>query len=87
TVLTEAQLDRWLATINAAALTSVDTETTSLDPMRAQLVGISLCCTPGIAAYIPVAHNYQDAPAQLSRERVLEKMKPWLEDAGKPKVG
>jgi len=87
TVLTEAQLDRWLATINASALTSVDTETTSLDPMRAQLVGISLCCTPGIAAYIPVAHNYQDAPAQLSRERVLEKLKPWLEDAGKPKVG
>jgi len=87
TVLTEAQLDRWLATINASALTSVDTETTSLDPMRAQLVGISLCCTPGVAAYIPVAHNYQDAPAQLSRERVLEKLKPWLEDAGKPKVG
>jgi DNA polymerase I len=87
TVLTEAQLDRWLATINAAPLTSVDTETTSLDPMRAQLVGISLCCTPGVAAYIPVAHNYQDAPAQLSRELVLAKMKPWLEDAGKPKVG
>jgi DNA polymerase-1 len=87
TVLTEEQLDRWLATIDAAALTSVDTETTSLDPMRAQLVGISLCCTPGIAAYIPVAHNYQDAPPQLSRERVLEKLKPWLEDADKPKVG
>jgi DNA polymerase-1 len=87
TVLTEEQLDRWLATINAAPLTSVDTETTSLDPMRAQLVGISLCCTPGIAAYIPVAHNYQDAPPQLSRERVLEKLKSWLEDAGKPKVG
>ncbi|OWW20542.1 DNA polymerase I [Noviherbaspirillum denitrificans] len=87
TVLTDAQLDRWIATINAAALTSVDTETTSLDPMRAQLVGISLCCTPGIAAYIPVAHSYQDAPAQLSREHVLEKLKPWLEDAGKRKAG
>jgi DNA polymerase I len=87
TVLTEAQLDRWLATINAAPLTSVDTETTSLDPMRAQLVGISLCCTPGVAAYIPVAHNYQDAPAQLSREFVLEKMKSWLEDDSKLKVG
>ncbi|WP_420476817.1 DNA polymerase I [Noviherbaspirillum sp. ST9] len=87
TVLTEAQLDRWIETINAAALTSVDTETTSLEPMRAQLVGISLCCHPGIAAYIPVAHHYQDAPAQLSRELVLEKLKPWLEDAGKRKVG
>jgi DNA polymerase-1 len=87
TVLTEAQLERWLDTINAAALTSVDTETTSLDPLQAQLVGISLSCKPGIAAYIPVAHRYQGAPAQLSREQVLEKLKPWLEDPGKPKVG
>ena len=87
TVLTEAQLDRWLATINAAELTAVDTETTSLDPMRAELVGISLCCKPGVAAYIPVAHRYQGAPEQLSREFVLAKLKPWLEDADKPKVG
>ncbi|HJV79714.1 DNA polymerase I [Noviherbaspirillum sp.] len=87
TVLTEAQLDRWLETINAAELTSVDTETTSLDPMRAQLVGISLCCKPGVAAYIPVAHRYQGAPEQLSRDFVLEKLKPWLEDASKPKLG
>jgi DNA polymerase I len=87
TVLTEAQLDRWIEMINAASLTSVDTETTSLEPMRAQLVGISLCCTPGVAAYIPVAHRYQDAPAQLARELVLQKLKPWLEDAGKRKVG
>jgi DNA polymerase-1 len=87
TVLTEAQLDRWLATINAAALTSVDTETTSLDPMQAQLVGISLSCKPGVAAYIPVAHRYQGAPAQLSRDLVLSRLKPWLEDESKPKVG
>ena len=87
TVLTEEQLDRWIAAINAAELTSVDTETTSLDPMQAQLVGISLCCDPGVAAYIPVAHRYQDAPAQLSRERVLEKLRPWLEDPAKLKVG
>ncbi len=86
-VLTEAQLDKWLATIDAAALTSVDTETTSLDPMQAQLVGLSLCCEPGIAAYIPVAHRYPDAPAQLSREFVLNKLKPWLENPAKPKVG
>jgi DNA polymerase-1 len=87
TVLTEAQLDQWLATIDAAELTSVDTETTSLNAMQAQLVGISLCCTPGIAAYIPVAHNYQDAPQQLARDAVLARLKPWLEDASKPKVG
>jgi DNA polymerase-1 len=87
TVLTEAQLDQWLATIDAAELTSIDTETTSLNAMQAQLVGISLCCTPGIAAYIPVAHNYQDAPQQLARDAVLARLKPWLEDASKPKVG
>ncbi len=87
TVLSEAQLAHWLEKINAAALTSVDTETTSLIPMQAQLVGISLCCEPGHAAYIPVAHRYQDAPAQLSRERVLEALKPWLEDPARPKVG
>ncbi|TFV89764.1 DNA polymerase I, partial [Oxalobacteraceae bacterium OM1] len=87
TVLTEEQLDRWIARIDAAELTSVDTETTSLDAMQAQLVGISLCCTPGVAAYIPVAHQYQDAPAQLSRDFVLGKLKPWLENPDKPKVG
>ncbi|ADJ61979.1 DNA polymerase I [Herbaspirillum seropedicae] len=87
TVLTDAQLDQWIATINAAELTAVDTETTSLEAMQAELVGISLCCEPGRAAYIPVAHNYQDAPVQLSRQHVLEKLKPWLEDASKPKLG
>ncbi|MEO8407131.1 MAG: DNA polymerase I, partial [Oxalobacteraceae bacterium] len=87
TVLTEAALARWLATISAAALTSVDTETTSLEPMHAQLVGISLCCAPGTAAYIPLAHRYQDAPQQLSTEFVLSRLKPWLEDASQQKVG
>jgi DNA polymerase-1 len=87
TVLTEEQLDRWLDNINGAALTSVDTETTSLDPMQAQLVGISLSCKPGVAAYIPVAHRYQGVPAHLSREFVLSRLKPWLEDENKPKVG
>lgn len=87
TILTEADLERWLQKIDAATLTSIDTETTSLIPMQAQLVGISLCCEPGVAAYIPVAHHYQDAPQQLSRECVLGKMKAWLEDAGKAKVG
>lgn len=87
TVLTDEQLDKWIAAIGAAALTAVDTETTSLDAMQAELVGISLCCEPGKAAYIPVGHNYQDAPVQLAREHVLAKLKPWLEDASKPKLG
>lgn len=87
TVLTEAHLEKWLALIDAAPLTCIDTETTSLDPMQAQLVGISLCCEPGIAAYIPVAHRYQGAPEQMSRDLVLSRLKPWLEDPTKPKVG
>ena len=87
TVLTEDQLDHWIEKINAAALTALDTETTSLDALQAELVGISLCCEPGVAAYIPVAHRYPGVPAQLSRDHVLAKLKPWLEDASKPKLG
>lgn len=87
TVLTEADLQRWLTVIDQAELTSVDTETTSLDPLQAQMVGISLCCEPGVAAYIPVAHRYQNAPVQLARDLVLATLKPWLENPAKPKVG
>ena len=87
TVLTEAQLDAWLARIGAAALTSVDTETTSLDSMQAQMVGLSLCVDVGTAAYIPLAHRYPGVPDQLGRELVLAKLKPWLESAAHAKVG
>jgi len=87
TVLTDEQLDKWMAIIEAAPLTSLDTETTSLEPMRAQMVGISLCCEPGVAAYIPLAHRYQDAPAQLERGHVLERMRGWLENPARPKLG
>ncbi|MYN38292.1 DNA polymerase I [Duganella sp. FT109W] len=87
TVSTDEQLDQWIARINAAELTAVDTETTSLEPMTAQLVGISLSVKPGEACYIPVAHAYQGVPAQLEREHVLARLKPWLEDATKLKVG
>ena len=86
-VVTEAQLGEWLDRIGKAELVSLDTETTSLEPMTAQLVGISMATEPGIACYIPVAHRYQGAPEQLSRELVLEKMKPWLEDASRAKLG
>jgi DNA polymerase-1 len=87
TVLTEAQLDAWLLRIDGASLTAIDTETTSLEPMTAQMVGLSLCCEEGVAAYIPMAHCYVGAPPQLARELVLEKMKAWLEDPSKPKLG
>jgi DNA polymerase-1 len=86
-IQTEAQLAVWLDRINTATLTAFDTETTSLDAMAAELVGLSVCCEAGHAAYVPVAHTYQDAPAQLSREFVLATLKPWLEDATKAKVG
>ncbi len=87
TVSTQAQLDAWLATVRGAELTAVDTETTSLDPFKARLVGISLCAQSGHAAYIPVGHQYPGAGDQLALEAVLSTLKPWLEDAGAAKLG
>ena len=87
TVQTWEQFDAWLEKINAAEITSFDTETTSLDPMTAQIVGISIAVEAGEAAYIPLAHRGPDAPVQLPREEVLAKLKPWLESADKKKVG
>ncbi len=86
-VLDEETLERWLARIDAAELTALDTETDSLDYMAARLVGISLSVEPGRAAYIPVGHGYPGAPEQLPRERVLELMRPWLENPDRAKVG
>ncbi|SEB19919.1 DNA polymerase I [Paraburkholderia sartisoli] len=87
TVQTWEQFDAWLAKIEAAGITAFDTETTSLDPMTAQLVGLSVAVEPGKAAYIPVAHRGPDAPVQLPRDEVLAKLKPWLESADRKKVG
>ncbi|CAG4912974.1 DNA polymerase I [Paraburkholderia gardini] len=87
TVQTWEQFDAWLAKIEAAEITAFDTETTSLDPMTAQLVGLSVAVEPGKAAYIPVAHRGPDAPVQLPRDEVLAKLKPWLENADRKKVG
>ncbi|ABF09501.1 DNA polymerase I [Cupriavidus metallidurans] len=92
TVTTEAALDEWLRKIADAPIVAIDTETTSLDPMLAQLVGISLSVEPGAAAYIPVAHRGPDVAGlenhgQLSREYVLERMRGWLEDPARPKLG
>ena len=87
TILTWAVFDTWLAKLQAAELVALDTETTSIDEMRAEIVGISFCITPGEAAYIPLTHDYPDAPAQLPRDEVLTKLKPWLENPVKHKLG
>ena len=87
TILTEAQLDGWLEKILAADLVCIDTETTGLDIMNAQLVGISLAITPHDAAYLPLAHIYPGAPDQLNRAVALAKLKPWLESPKHKKLG
>ena len=86
-VLTEAHLEDWIKKIKAAELIAVDTETTSLDYMIADLVGISVAVEPGEAAYIPFGHDYLGVPEQLSRELVLATLKPLLEDPSIKKVG
>lgn len=87
TILTEAALDHWIDKVKQAKLFALDTETTSLDSMRADLVGVSLSVAPHEAAYVPVMHDYMGAPAQLSRELVLEKIKPLLSDPQNTVVG
>ena len=86
TVFTWAQFDAWLAKIEAAELTALDTETTSLDSFAARIVGISLSVTPGEACYIPLAHTAPGVPEQLPRDEVLEKLKPWLVAVDRKKV-
>ncbi len=87
TVMDWDSFNTWLAKIEAADLVAVDTETTSLDEMRAEIVGISLSVTPGEAAYIALTHDYPGAPAQLPRDEVLQRLKPWLENGSKKKLG
>lgn len=87
TVLTWDAFDAWLDRIQAAELVAVDTETTSLDEMRAEIVGISISVKPGEAAYVPLAHDYPDVPAQLPRDEVLARLKPWLENPAALKLG
>ena len=87
TIFTWEMFDTWLARIEAAELVAVDTETTSLDEMLARIVGLSFSVTPGEAAYIPLTHDYPDAPAQLPIDEVLARLKPWLENPAKAKLG
>ncbi len=87
TILSWDALDTWLAKIEAAELTALDTETNSLDEMRTEIVGISFSVAVGAGAYIPLAHNYPGAIEQLPREEVLAKLKPWLENPAAKKLG
>ena len=87
TIFSWEAFESWLARLLAADLVAVDTETTSLDEMRAEIVGISFSVKPGEAAYIPLTHDYPDAPQQLPRNEVLARLKPWLEDPARHKLG
>lgn len=87
TILTREAFDTWLARLQQAELFGFDTETTSLDYMQAEVVGLSFAIEPGEAAYLPVAHVYPGAPDQLARDWVLAQLRPLLEDPQRPKLG
>lgn len=87
TVFTRSELDAWLQKLNTATLFAFDTETTSLNYIEAEIVGISFAINAGRAAYVPFAHDYEGAPEQLSREQVLQQLKPLLENNNKHKLG
>lgn len=87
TILTQADFERWLDKLQKADLFALDTETTSLNYMQAELVGLSFAVAEGEAAYLPVAHDYLDAPEQLDRDHVLASLKALLEDSNAKKVG
>jgi DNA polymerase-1 len=86
-VMDAAALDALVTALQEAALICVDLETSSLDPMRAEIVGLAFATEPGQGCYLPVAHEYPGAPGQLDRERVLARLKPLLEDPDRPKLG
>ncbi|MFN2327438.1 MAG: DNA polymerase I [Chromatocurvus sp.] len=86
-VTTQPELDSWIARLGEADLFAFDTETTSLNYMQADIVGVSFAVTPGEAAYVPLAHSYAGAPEQLDREAVLEQLRPLLEDSSRGKIG
>ena len=87
TITTAAQLETWIAALEKAPLFAFDTETTSLNYMEAEIVGLSFCIEPGKAAYLPLAHDYPGAPDQLDRKKTLARLKPLLESEKRPKVG
>ncbi len=86
TIYTEEQLQSWIEKLSKAAIFALDTETTSLDGISAEIVGLSFAITPGKGVYIPLAHHYPDAPEQLNREKVLQAFKPILENSAIKKI-
>ena len=86
-ILTESQLEGWLARLMSVEVVALDTETDSLDPLSARLVGISFSVEPGYAAYLPLGHRYVGVPTQLPFAATLARLAPWLEDPNKKKVG
>jgi DNA polymerase-1 len=87
TVLDQPAFERWVAAIERADLVCFDTETTSVDPLQARLVGLAFAIEPGRAAYVPLAHRYTGAPTQLSPDAVLARLKPWFENPRANKLG
>ena len=87
TIFDEKKLDAWIKRLEKTELFAFDTETTSLDSLSADIVGVSFSDRAGTGAYVPLAHDYPDAPAQLDRSLVLGKLKPLLEDPDRPKIG
>jgi DNA polymerase-1 len=87
TILTKEAFEAWIIRLKAAEYFAFDTETTSVEYMKAELVGVSFSVEVGKAAYVPIAHDYEDAPEQLALDWVLEQLKPLLEDAEQAKVG
>ena len=87
TILSKAEFELWLARLQTSDLFAFDTETTSLNYMKAEVVGVSFSVNSGEAAYVPFAHTYPDAPKQLDRDWALKKLKPLLEDSNRAKVG
>ena len=87
TIFTFEQLDAWIARLQAAPLSAFDTETDSLDAMRARIIGISFAVEPGKGAYIPLRHDYAGAPDQLPFDDVIARLRPWLENPAARKVG
>lgn len=86
-VFTEEELDKWIEKLSTASCFAFDTETTSIDYMKAELVGVSFACVAGEAAYVPINHDYEGAPTQLSIDHVLQKLRPLLEDPSRTIVG
>lgn len=87
TILTQEQLDSWIARLRAAGQFAFDTETDSLDPLQADLIGLSVAAEPGQAAYLPFGHNFPGAPAQLDRAQALAQLAPLLTDPAVRKLG